>query len=75
MDNDSAIELVYNSEHHQRSKYFDRRHFFVRERVGTNDTIVLTVIFSADNLADSFTKLLALRSFLPMRDILINVAH
>eukprot|EP00965_Chrysotila_dentata_P199811 6179602-Pleurochrysis_carterae.AAC.3 len=74
MDNKSAIDLAYNPEHHQRSKHIDRRHFFVSEKVESFD---ITVIFvrSGDNLADFFTKLLPLRLFLPMRDLIVNIAR
>eukprot|EP00965_Chrysotila_dentata_P179437 5925759-Pleurochrysis_carterae.AAC.1 len=55
MDNKSAIDLAYNPEHHQRSEYIDRRHFFVRERVEAHD-ITVPFVHSADNLAGFFTK-------------------
>ena len=32
-DNQGAIDLAYNPEHHQRTKHIERRHFFIREAV------------------------------------------
>ena len=32
-DNQGAIDLAYNPEHHQKTKHIDRRHFYVRELV------------------------------------------
>ena len=33
VDNQGAVDLAYNPEHHQRTKHIERRHFFVREAV------------------------------------------
>ena len=33
-DNQAAINLSYNPEHHKRVKHIERRHFFIREKVG-----------------------------------------
>eukprot|EP00965_Chrysotila_dentata_P084370 2785745-Pleurochrysis_carterae.AAC.1 len=72
MDNKSTIDLAYNPEHHQRSKHIDRRHFFVRERVGAHD-ITIPFVCSTANLADFVTKPLTPKAFFPMRDIIMNV--
>ena len=32
-DNQGAIDLAYNPEHHQKTKHIDCRHFYVRELV------------------------------------------
>eukprot|EP00965_Chrysotila_dentata_P176633 5833165-Pleurochrysis_carterae.AAC.2 len=74
MDKKSAIDLVYNPEHHQRSKHIDRRHFFVRERVESHD-ITVPFVNSTDNLADFFTKPLPPRVFFPMCDTMMNIAN
>ena len=58
MDNQGAINLSYNPEHHERTKHIARRHFFVRECVESGELRVL-FIRSADNLADFFTKALS----------------
>eukprot|EP00965_Chrysotila_dentata_P080023 2639420-Pleurochrysis_carterae.AAC.1 len=60
MDNKSAIDLAYNPEHHQHSKHINRRHFFLRERVETNN-ITLPFVNSTANLADFLTKALTPR--------------
>ena len=72
VDNKSAIDLAYNPEHHPRTKHVNRRHFYVRELV-EDLTIRVPFVASADNLADFFTKPLPAKSFIPMRDIIMNV--
>eukprot|EP00965_Chrysotila_dentata_P044176 1468252-Pleurochrysis_carterae.AAC.3 len=72
LDNKAAIDLVYNPEHHSRSKHIHRRHFFVREKV---EDLELTVPFVRNNLADFFTKPLPPRLYFPLRDIIMNVAR
>eukprot|EP00966_Prymnesium_polylepis_P197425 4574916-Prymnesium_polylepis.1 len=57
VDNQSAIAVAYNPEHHSRMKHVDRRHYFVRECV-ENLQIVVPFVASADNYADFFTKAL-----------------
>ena len=56
VDNQSAIAVAYNPEHHSRMKHVARRHFFVRECV-ENMQIVVPFVATADNMADFFTKL------------------
>ena len=73
VDNKSAIDLAYNPEHHQRTKHINRRHFYVRELV-EDLTIRVPFVASADNLADFFTKPLPAKSFIPMRNLIMNVA-
>ena len=74
VDNTGARNLAYNPELHQRTKHIDRRHFFVREMV---EALHITVPYvnTADNLADFFTKPLAPRVFLAMRDRIMNIPH
>ena len=72
VDNKSAIDLAYNPEHHQRTKHINRRHFYVRELV-EDLTIRVPFVASADNLADFFTKPLPAKSFIPMRNLIMNV--
>ena len=71
VDNQSAIAVAYNPEHHSRMKHVSRRHFFVRECV-ENLQIVVPFVASADNLADFFTKPLSPKLFFPMRDRIMN---
>ena len=55
VDNQSAINVAYNPEHHSRVKHIERRHFFVREKVEDHELCV-PFVRSADNMADFFTK-------------------
>ena len=72
VDNQSAIAVAYNPEHHNRMKHVARRHFFVRECV-ENLQIVVPFVRSLDNYADFFTKHLAPKHFFAMRDTIMNV--
>ena len=72
VDNQGAIDLSYNPEHHQRSKHIDRRHFFVRELVESGE-LVVPFVNSADNIADLFTKPLPASKFYPLRNKVMNV--
>ena len=71
MDNQAAIAVAYNPEHHSKMKHVERRHFFVRECV-ENLQIVVPFVKSADNLADFFTKPLPANKFFAMRNIILN---
>ena len=71
VDNQSAIAVAYNPEHHNRMKHVMRRHFFVRECV-ENMQIVVPFVNSCDNCADFFTKVLSPKQFFYMRDIIMN---
>ena len=72
MDNQSAIAISYNPEHHARTKHISRRHFYVRECV-ENMQLRVPFVGTADNLADFFTKPLPSKQFFAMRDKLMNV--
>eukprot|EP00965_Chrysotila_dentata_P020334 674215-Pleurochrysis_carterae.AAC.1 len=75
MDNKSSIDIAYNpTEHNQRSKHIDRRHFFVRECLEVHDKAA-PYECSLDNMADFFTIALPPRVFVAMRDNIMNVAH
>ena len=71
VDNQSAIAVAYNPEHHSRMKHVDRPHYFVRECV-ENLQIVVPFVASADNYADFFTKALYPKAFFPMRNLIMN---
>ena len=71
-DNSAARDLSYNPEHHQRVKYIERRHFFIRECV-ENMKINVPFVRTADNWADLFTKPLCARMFVPLRNLVMNV--
>ena len=72
MDNQSAIAVAYNPEHHTTLKHVDRRHFYVRELV-ENHMIRCPFVSTVDNLADFFTKAQPASVFFPMRDRIMNV--
>jgi len=70
-DNQAAINLAYNPEHHKRVKHIERRHFFIREKVEEN-MIEVPYVRTVDNLADFFTKPLMGDVFFNMRDQIMN---
>ena len=72
MDNQAAIAIEYNPEHHSRMKHVDRRHFFMRECV-ENLQLRVPFVKTVDNMADFFTKPLPSKQFFRMRDTLMNV--
>ena len=72
MDNQSAIAVAYNPEHHTTLKHVDRRHFYVRELV-ENHMIRCPFVSTVDNLADFFTKAQPPSVFFSMRDQIMNV--
>ncbi len=72
LDNQGAIDLAYNPEHHQRTKHIERRHFFIREAVERGQ-IRVPFVRTDDNIADFFTKPLSSKRFFHLRDIIMNV--
>ena len=70
-DSQSARDVSYNPEHHDRMKHVQRRHFFVRDMV---ESLELEVPFvrTADNIADFFTKPLQAKQFHAMRRVIMN---
>ena len=54
-DSQSARDVAYNPEHHDRMKHVARRHFFVRDMVESFE-IEVPFVRTADNIADFFTK-------------------
>ena len=72
VDNQGAIDLAYNPEHHQRTKHIERRHFFIREAVERGEIRVPFVKTDA-NIADFFTKPLSSKRFFTLRDKIMNV--
>ena len=55
-DSQSARDVSYNPEHHNRMKHVECRHFFVRDMVEKFE-IEVPFVRTDDNLADFFTKL------------------
>ena len=70
-DNMGARDLSYNSQHHDKSKHVQRRHFYVRDMV---EDMQLTVPFvpTDDNVADIFTKVLKPKRFITLRNLLMG---
>ena len=54
-DSQSARDVSYNPQHHDRMKHVERRHFFVRDMVEKFE-IEVPFVRTEDNLADFFTK-------------------
>ena len=71
VDNQSAIAVSYNPEHHSKMKHVERRHFFIRECV-ENMQIVVPFVSTVDNIADFFTKPLSPKKFFAMRNMIMN---
>ena len=71
-DSQSARDVSYNPEHHDRMKHVQRRHFFVRDMV---EALELEVPFvrTAENPADFFTKpAKCAKQFHKLRRIIMN---
>ena len=54
-DSQSARDVSYNPEHHDRMKHVQRRHFFVRDMVESFE-LEVPFVRTAENIADFFTK-------------------
>ena len=54
-DSQSARNVSYNPEHHDRMKHVQRRHFFIRDMVESFE-LEVPFVRTSDNLADFFTK-------------------
>ena len=54
-DSQSARDVSYNPQHHDRMKHVQRRHFFVRDMVESFE-LEVPFVRTADNIADMFTK-------------------
>ena len=71
-DNQGAIDLAYNPEHHSKTKHIQRRHFFVRETV-EDSRITAPFVGTDAHDADFFTKVHKSAKFFEMRDRIMNV--
>ena len=54
-DSQSARDVSYNPQHHDRMKHVQRRHFFIRDMVESFE-LEVPFVRTADNVADMFTK-------------------
>ncbi|WVZ96400.1 hypothetical protein U9M48_042040 [Paspalum notatum var. saurae] len=66
-DNKSAVALMKNPVHHERSKHIQIKYHFIREAVETGD-IRPVIIGTAGQLADLLTKALSKTRFQGLRD-------
>lgn len=69
-DNQGAIALAKNPQHHNRTKHIDIRFHYIRERVMKVKDIVLQYTPTANMIADIFTKRLTQEKFGRLRDLL-----
>jgi len=67
VDNQSAIKLAQNPQHHRRSKHIDVRYHSIREKV-ERGVLKLEYIPSSEQIADILTKPLAKTLFTNLRD-------
>ncbi len=73
IDNRGVVDLAHDpGSVHARSKHIHRRHFYVRELVESGD-LKVSFIPGTENVADIFTKPLALRQFTKLRALLMNL--
>jgi len=68
-DNQSAIRIVRNPEHHQRTKHIAVRYHFIREKQAAGD-INVSYVNTRDQLADIFTKPLEPYRFVIIRKLI-----
>jgi hypothetical protein len=61
-DNQGSLFIALNSVNNSRTKHIDIRHHFIRNQL-TTDYYFLTKVHTKDNIADFFTKPLALPAF------------
>ena len=54
-DSQSARDVSYNPQHHDRMKHVQRRHFFVRDMVESFE-LEVPFVRTANKVADIFTK-------------------
>ena len=71
-DSQSARDVSYNPEHHDKMKHVARRHFFVRYIVEDFE-IEVPFVRTVDNIADFFTKAMKhSKQFFNFRRIIMN---
>jgi hypothetical protein len=67
MDNQSAIQVAKNPEHHGRMKHLDLAHFWLRDEVATIGSIEVQYVPTQDQLADILTKALPRPAVMKLR--------
>jgi ribonuclease HI len=70
-DSQSARDISYNPEHHDRMKHVERRHYFVRDMVESLK-IEVPLVRTVDNWSDFFTKTFDAKKFHAMRRDIMN---
>jgi hypothetical protein len=68
-DNQSTIKLASNPIYHARSKHIETQHYFVREKIQSQE-IEINYCNTNDNVADIFTKSLGKIKFVTFREML-----
>jgi hypothetical protein len=72
-DSQSARDVSYNPQFHDRMKHVERRHFFVRDMVESEE-IVVPFVRTHENLSDFLTKAMnSAPAFFKCRDEIMNV--
>jgi hypothetical protein len=57
VDNEAAVKLAHNPEHHKRTKHLAVKYFYIRDLV-TNGFVSVSSVRTGDQLADGLTKAL-----------------
>ena len=70
-DNQGAIALNHNPEHHKRNKHIDGRYHYCREKVERGE-IAVTYLRTDLMVADALTKALPAEKFCTFRDQLLT---
>ena len=70
-DSQSARDISYNPEHHDRMKHVERRHYFIRDMVESLK-IEVPLVRTTDNWSDFFTKAFEAKKFHAMRRVIMN---
>ena len=71
-DSQSARDVSYNPEHHDRMKHVLRRHFFIRDMVEAMELRV-PLVSTVNNYADFFTKPLKSKAFFVLRNKIMKI--
>ena len=72
-DNQGAIVLAKNPEHHARNKHIDMRHHFCRDKVESGE-VVVTYMPTHLMVADALTKALPAAAFQQLCGKIMNAA-
>lgn len=70
-DNQGCIALTENPVHHDRTKHFDIRHHFVREKV-QEGSVVLDYLPTGEMIADIMTKALPMPAFVKLKGAIMG---